>query len=141
MDTAHALADLTEISPQIEAAVVFDAAGSVEGSTLDDEERSRELARLAKLLLDEAASARSAGAGSLTQLQAELRAGSVFLVREGERSIAATTSEEPTVGLVFYDLRSCLRSLSRDGGAEAPTQGDEAPVAGADEPKEGDEAA
>ena len=119
MDTAQALADLTEISPQIEAAVVFDGGGSVEGSTLEDEERSRELARLGKLLLDEAGTARSAEAGALTQVQAELRAGSVFLVREGERAIAATTAEEPTVGLVFYDLRSCLRSAADEGDEAA----------------------
>jgi len=36
MDASQALADLTEISSQIEAAVLFDAAGAVEGSTLAD---------------------------------------------------------------------------------------------------------
>jgi hypothetical protein len=28
--------------------------------------------------------------------------------------IAATTTPEPTVGLVFYDLKSCLRSLGEE---------------------------
>jgi len=32
-------------------------------------------------------------------------------VRDGERMIAATTTPEPTVGLVFYDLKTCLRSV------------------------------
>ncbi len=36
----------------------------------------------------------------------------VLVVRDGERMIAATTSPEPTVGLVFYDLKSCLRSIA-----------------------------
>jgi hypothetical protein len=35
----------------------------------------------------------------------------VFVVREGDRIIAATTSADPTVGLVFYDLKSCLRDV------------------------------
>ena len=46
MDAAQALAELTEISPQIEVAVIFDEGGGVEGSTLQDDEHSRELARL-----------------------------------------------------------------------------------------------
>jgi hypothetical protein len=37
--------------------------------------------------------------------------GSVFVVRDGDRLIAATTTPEPTVGLVFYDLKTCLRSI------------------------------
>ncbi len=45
------------------------------------------------------------------QLEVALQAGSVFVVRDGDRLIAATTPPEPTVGLVFYDLKSCLRDL------------------------------
>jgi predicted regulator of Ras-like GTPase activity (Roadblock/LC7/MglB family) len=121
VDATQALDDLTEISPQIEAAVIFAADGSVEGSTLPDEERSREVARLAGVLLEEAGRIRAEGSGQLTQLQAQLRAGSTFVVREGDHSIAATTGDEPTVGLVFYDLRSTLRSLAE--GEEEGTGG------------------
>ena len=35
----------------------------------------------------------------------------MFVVRHGDRLVAATTPPEPTVGLVFYDLKSCLREL------------------------------
>ena len=47
-------------------------------------------------------------------MQAEVATGegSVFLVRDGERAIAATTGSEPTAGLVFYDLKSCLRAFA-----------------------------
>ena len=38
--------------------------------------------------------------------------GSVFVVRDGGRTIAATTTPEPTVGLVFYDLKT-LPALDR----------------------------
>ena len=52
----------------------------------------------------------------LTQLEAATRGGSVFVVRDGGRRIAATTRPEPTVGLVFYDLKSCLRQLEEEPG-------------------------
>jgi hypothetical protein len=40
--------------------------------------------------------------------------GSVFVVRDGGRTIVATTTPEPTVGLVFYDLKTCLRAIDAD---------------------------
>jgi DNA topoisomerase-1 len=36
----------------------------------------------------------------------------VFIVRDGKTTIAATTGGNPTVGLVFYDLKSALRALA-----------------------------
>lgn len=112
MDAAGALADLTEISSQVEAAVVVDEAGAVVASTLDDAERSARLARVALDLLGGADNRLEAGGRALTQLEAALREGSVFVVREEGRSIVATTSPDPTSGLVFYDLKTCLRSLA-----------------------------
>jgi predicted regulator of Ras-like GTPase activity (Roadblock/LC7/MglB family) len=117
MEAAQALADLQEISPQIEAAVIFGGGGNVEASTLSDEASSREVARLAGRLLDEARSVRSEAAGTVAQVHALLGGGSVFVVREADRSIAATTAVEPTVGLVFYDLRSALRSVGQEDDA------------------------
>ncbi len=55
----------------------------------------------------------------VAQLEAATLDGSVFVVRDGQRLIAATTTPEPTVGLVFYDLKTCLRSIG-DGGSTAP---------------------
>ena len=45
--------------------------------------------------------------------------GSLFVAREGERLIAASTSAEPTAGLVFYDLKSCLRRGGRSRSRSA----------------------
>jgi predicted regulator of Ras-like GTPase activity (Roadblock/LC7/MglB family) len=112
MDPAQALADLTEISSQIQAAALLDSEGRVAASTLADDSRGQEFARVAHELLDSAAAVRSAGGDSLTQLEVATGEGSVFVVRDGDRTIAATTSAEPTVGLVFYDLKSCLRSAA-----------------------------
>jgi predicted regulator of Ras-like GTPase activity (Roadblock/LC7/MglB family) len=113
MDAAAALADLTEISSQVEAAVVLDAAGDVVASTLDDAEHSARIARAALDLLAGAEKRFSSDGRVLTQLEAALREGSVFVAREEGRSIVATTTPEPTSGLVFYDLKTCLRSLAQ----------------------------
>ncbi len=110
MDAQQALSDLTEISSQIQAAVVFDDEGKVTGSTLGDSGRADALAKAAAELLA-AAEAVKTGESPLTQLEVATGEGSVFVVREGKMSIAATTAGDPTVGLVFYDLKSALRSL------------------------------
>lgn len=116
MDAAQALADLTEISSQIEAAVLFAADGSVLGATGAGEGAATELARGAGELLEHAAGLRDDG-GAVTQIEASTPEGGVFVVRDGERGIVALTAPNPTVGLVFYDLKSCLRGA---GGEEKP---------------------
>ena len=112
MDAAQALADLTEISSQIEAAVLFDENGAVQGGTLADASAAAELARGAAELLSRAGGFR-AGA-TVTQLEAATDSGSVFVVQDGARRIAATTGPQPTVGLVFYDLKSALRNADAE---------------------------
>ena len=107
MDAQQALADLTEISSQIEAAVVFDDNGKVLGSTLTDGEG---FAKSAADLLAAAEELRT-GDSPLRQLEIATGEGSVFVVRDGKTTIAATTAPAPTVGLVFYDLKSALRSV------------------------------
>jgi predicted regulator of Ras-like GTPase activity (Roadblock/LC7/MglB family) len=107
MDAQQALADLTEISSQIQAAVVFDDKGKVVGSTLPDGESFASAA--AELLA--AADELKTGESPLTQLEIATGDGSVFVVRDGKTTIAATTPPAPTVGLVFYDLKSALRSV------------------------------
>ena len=71
MDAAQALADLTEISAQIESAVLAQHDGSV------------------------------------------------FVAKDERHLVAAVTKPRPTVGLVFYDLKTCLRMLEREEEAKA----------------------
>jgi predicted regulator of Ras-like GTPase activity (Roadblock/LC7/MglB family) len=119
MDAAQALADLTEISAQIDAAVLAGADGSVVASTFQQEGRGEELARAAVELLAAAGEARGdSGAPELVQIQAATPRGSLFVVRDGGHVVAAVTGSKPTVGLVFYDLKTCLRMLERE--AEKP---------------------
>jgi predicted regulator of Ras-like GTPase activity (Roadblock/LC7/MglB family) len=120
MDPAQALADLTEISSQIQAAALIGPDGEVAASTLADEARARAFARAARELVNAAEQVRSLAGESLTQLEVATGEGSVFVVRDGGRTIAATTTPEPTVGLVFYDLKSCLRSAAEEEPPEQP---------------------
>jgi predicted regulator of Ras-like GTPase activity (Roadblock/LC7/MglB family) len=140
MDAQQALADLTEISSQIRSAVVFDEHGKVAGSTLEDAARADELARGAAELLAVADGVKGGDGAELTQLEAATEEGSVFVVRQGPTRIAATTGVDPTVGLVFYDLKSALRNLeakpapkrrpaSKKPAAKAPTTQAKKPAA------------
>jgi predicted regulator of Ras-like GTPase activity (Roadblock/LC7/MglB family) len=122
MEAAQALADLTEISSQIEAAVLADAAGGVVGSTLADDENARGLAEAAVELLQAADEARGEGGESPIQVQAETPEGSVFVVRDQSHVVAAVTGPEPTVGLVFYDLKTCLRLVGEEPEKPKPAR-------------------
>jgi predicted regulator of Ras-like GTPase activity (Roadblock/LC7/MglB family) len=116
--TPEALRELTEISSQIETAVVLDREGTVVAATVDDERAGR-LAGSALELLRVAEEQRPGPEEGLVQLDVALRDGVVVLVAESDRLIAATTAPEPTAGLVFYDLKSCLRSLGGESSAKA----------------------
>jgi hypothetical protein len=106
MDAAQALGELRELSSQITAAVVLGADGSV---LAGDEELAATIGELA------AAAADLGGPGAdATRVEVELDEGAVFVVREGGRTVAATTGPNPTSGLVVYDLRTCARGISEE---------------------------
>ncbi len=120
MDAAQALADLTEISAQIEAAVLAEHDGSVVASTLADESASKSLADAAANLLSAAEEVRSeSGSEPLVQIEGAVHDGSVFVAKDDRHIVAAVTKPRPTVGLVFYDLKTCLRMLEREEEAKA----------------------
>jgi hypothetical protein len=107
VEPAEALADLLEISSHVVAAVLTDAEGAVTASTLADDAAAAALARSAVDLVAAAGSLRPAGP-AVTRVEAALRDGSLVVVRDGERVIAATTVEDPPSALVLYDLRTAL---------------------------------
>ena len=110
MDAAQALADLTQVSSQIEGAVLADESGDVLASTFGDAVRADAVAGAALALLGAAEeSVAQGGRAALTHVVAETASGAVFVVRDGDRVVAATTGPEPTTGLVVYDLKTCLR--------------------------------
>jgi predicted regulator of Ras-like GTPase activity (Roadblock/LC7/MglB family) len=118
MDPDTAIRELKDLSTQIEAVVLASADGSPIASTLAGE-RSAKVARLATDLVSRADGVRSdLGREALAQLQAATPGGSVFVVLDSGRLAVATTGPDPTVGLVFYDLKTLLRQVA-DGGSAA----------------------
>jgi predicted regulator of Ras-like GTPase activity (Roadblock/LC7/MglB family) len=113
MDAAQALAELVELSSQVERAVVLRADGSVLAATPEDDAAAPTLARAALDVLATAFELRSSPQ-EVTRVEVELEEGAVFVLREGGRTIAAVTGPQPTAGLVAYDLRTCLERIEPD---------------------------
>lgn len=119
----NALTSLTEMSREIDGAVVLDEFGGLVDAAGLDDERAARVAATATSLLGTADERFDGGRAPLTQLTAEVGGGAVFVVRSGGRAIVAVTGPEPTTGLVFYDLKVTLRDLVEAGEAEAkPTR-------------------
>ena len=137
MDVGAALAELKELSTQIDVVLVTSRTGDLEASTATGQTAVK-LARLAADIVSQAEQVRTdMGREALAQLQAATPDGSVFAVLDGDRMAVATTGPDPTVGLVFYDLKTLLRQIDR--GVDPPPTADEAARVAADEsPEDGD---
>jgi predicted regulator of Ras-like GTPase activity (Roadblock/LC7/MglB family) len=119
VDVARALDDLISVSSQLEGAVIVDAGGAPVASTFAGG-RGEEVAREALELLAAAdASAAAGGRAELAEVVAHLADGAVFVVRAGGRVVAGVTGADPAVGLVLYDLKTCLR-LAEEAPRPAP---------------------
>ena len=115
MDADAALAELLELSSQVEAAAILAADGSRRGARRWTDARARSGSRgAAEELLEAAADVRRRTAPEVNRVEVSLAGGSVFAVRESGRTIVATTVPEPTSGLAVYDLRTALRRLEED---------------------------
>jgi hypothetical protein len=112
MDAVRALADLVEISPQIETAAIVTGGAELEGSIGLPEAQAGVLARSVRDLLDGAA-AYPRDDGRVTQLHARLVGGELFAVTgSDERTIVAIAAGRVSAGLVFYDLKRCLAAAA-----------------------------
>jgi predicted regulator of Ras-like GTPase activity (Roadblock/LC7/MglB family) len=118
VDAADALRDLTEISSQIEAAVLVTSDGKTLASTLGDDSATERLSQAVRSLVE--ATTDAAENRTLVQLEAATAGGSLFVARDDERIVAAVTKPEPTAGLVFFDLKSCLRAAAAEVGDGKP---------------------
>lgn len=115
-----ALQDLLDVSPQVEAAVLLTRGGNLLASSLEGKAKVGErLAELAVRVLAEAESARTElGREPVSQCELATGDGHVFVVGDAERVVLAVTAIEPTVGLVFYDIKTALRAV-RDAAGTA----------------------
>jgi predicted regulator of Ras-like GTPase activity (Roadblock/LC7/MglB family) len=119
VDPAAAIAELRELSTQIQTIVVCGRNGALLSASVQDSAAAR-IAEAAVSLADGADQVRAdLGREALAQLQAATPGGSVFVVCDGDRMAVATTGSDPTVGLVFYDLKTLLRQIAEGNGAAA----------------------
>lgn len=110
MTADQALEELLDVSEDIGAAVLFDRDGEILAASLGDE-TARTIAGVAGAMLSYAEALRSeAGVARLEALTDE---GGVFVLREGDRAAVAVTGTDPVAGLVYHDLRACLRNCAR----------------------------
>lgn len=132
MEAAQALAELMELSTQIEVALVTTTTGEVVAASVSGE-RATELAGAAADLVTMADRVRAdLGREALSQLQAATAEGSVFAVVDRDRVAVAVTGPDPTAGLILYDLKTLLRQIApgadgersepADAAAEAPVE-------------------
>jgi hypothetical protein len=114
MDAGRALADLLELSPEVEAAALF-SRGDILGYAGIDDDTVGVIVGAAGQLLDGAGEIRSDGT-RVTQVRAALGEGGFFVVREpeGERAAAAIATSRATPGLVFYDLKRALAATAEE---------------------------
>jgi predicted regulator of Ras-like GTPase activity (Roadblock/LC7/MglB family) len=109
MDAAQALDELTGLSSQITAAVALGGDGAVLAGSPED---ASESLGASTLELFRAAAELGSDGTHPTRVEVELDDGAMFVVREGDVTVAATTGPSPTSGLVVYDLRSCARAIA-----------------------------
>jgi len=101
---------LVDGSADVLAAVLLDAAGSVLASSDEDSDRSRELADLARRLVE---SADLASAEPVEQIEVQVAGGATFAVRGPRHILACVTRRAALPALVLYDLRHALAELER----------------------------
>jgi XTP/dITP diphosphohydrolase len=119
---SQALVDLAELNQQIDVAVLVDADGSVTATPGVAPAQAAAVAVAGRTLIAAAEEAigQDGARERIVQIQAALPEGSAFVVRDEERVLTAVTRADATVGLVFYDLKTCLRHLAGENLAPKP---------------------
>ena len=122
VDAAEAIAELRELSTQIEAVVLASRKGELLASSLDSQTAATVAGSAGSLVEGADAVRRDLGREALAQVQASTAEGSVFVVVDDARMAIAVTGADPTVGLVFYDLKTLLRQTAdaADDHIDAP---------------------
>lgn len=113
-----ALEELLEVSPQVDVAVILEREGGrlIASAPVSSAKVAGSLGDIFVKLLDAAERSRTElGREPIAQVEVATPDGHVFVVADARWIVAAVTSADPTVGLVFYDLKTALRAV-RDAG-------------------------
>jgi hypothetical protein len=101
---------LVERSTDVLAAVVLDAAGGMLDTAGVESGSARELADLARRLVERADAVSS---DPVEQVEVQTLGGVVFAVRDTRHVLACVTRRAALPALVLYDLRQALGELAR----------------------------
>lgn len=109
----NALEDLLEVSPQVEAAVITSQDGAVIAYLPSMPEHAVKLfTQSTQNIITAADQSRSdLGREPVVQIEIATAEGHIFIVSDKNHTISAVTAPDPTVGLVFYDLKTVLRTI------------------------------
>jgi hypothetical protein len=107
---------LRELSADVRAAVLLDAAGSLAGAAGEGSEHARALGELARQLFEEVDRApRDWDTEPPEQVEVQVPGGAVFASRTPHWTLAAVAKRGALSSLMLYDLKSVLGWL--EGGA------------------------
>jgi hypothetical protein len=110
VDADEALDRLLAVSEEVHAAVVFERSGEAIAATVPGDDAA-DIAGLGDAMLVYADSLRPSA--QVRRVQAVTPEGDVYVVRDDERAVVAVARPGSLAGLVLHDLRTLLRSLSR----------------------------
>src|SRR3954471_12162406 len=106
---------LSELSTDVRAAVLLDAAGSLAGASEGAQDDARGLAELARQLFEEVDRAtRDWDTEPPEQVEVQVPGGAVFASRTPRWTLAAVAKRNALSSLMLYDLRAVLGEL--EGG-------------------------
>lgn len=106
-----AFKEMLEISTDVDKAVLF-RGDEVVVSNFSESLQPTMVRKAHELSAAGAARATDMGSAPLTQLVIESPGGTVFLVQEakdGGMGMLATAKKDSRIGLVFYDMKTCIR--------------------------------
>jgi predicted regulator of Ras-like GTPase activity (Roadblock/LC7/MglB family) len=106
---------LSELSADVRAAVLLDAAGSLAGASEAAQDDARALGELARQLFEEVDRAtRDWDAEPPEQVEVQVPGGALFASRTPRWTLAAVTKRSALSSLMLYDLKALLGEL--EGG-------------------------
>jgi len=114
VNPTEAIAELKELSTQIETVVLAGHDGGVVAAQPAGEDAGAIAADARDIVAAAEELRRDLGRERLAQVQVATPEGCVFVVLDGRHLVVATTGTDPTVGLVFYDLKTLLRQIGDD---------------------------
>jgi predicted regulator of Ras-like GTPase activity (Roadblock/LC7/MglB family) len=127
----RAFKEMLDISTDIDKAILF-VGDQVLASNFSEVLGTGMLAKAKELAALGAAKAADMGSAPLTQLVIEAPTGSVFLVREPQDDgwgVLATAKKDSRIGLVFYDMKTCIRDSQEPPEPAFDVAGESAPEA------------